>query len=145
MTGFRPLNSKEGDVGATGIRRFLSRRTMLPGETTVELHSESAEACISDKKRQQTGLVNSRRCGVVGREDGHWPLGTHQIREQWSRSVRRCRGTSRPPPRFRPRSCQDNLGLKPGGRDLHEEIGPRIASWRVRPRRYSVGSGVIRR
>ena len=44
----------------------MTGRTRLAGEAVVEPRSESAEACNSDFKKEQDGLVNSRRRGVVG-------------------------------------------------------------------------------
>ena len=49
MTGFRPRNSdrSKGNMGAIGICPLMAGRTLLVGEAVVELHSKSAEACVS--------------------------------------------------------------------------------------------------
>jgi hypothetical protein len=63
MTGFRTFGpgEKKDDFGAaTGIGRLTTGRTLSPRETTVELHSESAdEACVSDNSKNV--LVKSQR------------------------------------------------------------------------------------
>ena len=63
MTGFRTfgLGEKKGGFGAvTGIGRLTTGRTLSPRETTVELHSESAdEACVSENSKN--GLIKSQR------------------------------------------------------------------------------------
>jgi hypothetical protein len=47
MAGFRPNIRSKDDAGAKGISPLMTGGTLLVGEAVVELHSKSAEACVS--------------------------------------------------------------------------------------------------
>ena len=63
MTCFQtsgPGKKKDDFGAATGIGRLVTGRTLSPRETTVELHSESADdTCVSDNS--ENGLVKCQR------------------------------------------------------------------------------------
>jgi hypothetical protein len=121
-TGRRP--GRTAGIGTLGAGRALSRSR----ETAVELPSDSAYA-DSVSRAGKKGLVSQ-----PGRDYSAELFGTHHLREQWSRNGRWSSRSARPLWSVRPRSCRDDLGLMPGGRDRRrlEEGVVRAASYVVR-------------
>jgi hypothetical protein len=79
MSGLSNLWSREneGDVGAAAI---TAGTTLLLGESAVELHSESAEACVSDNKKSNKTCLSV--AAAAGSLTGKRPL----ITDHWGRT-----------------------------------------------------------